>query len=446
MMTCPTSTLGPISLTFERSPGGTPEVSPEQVAAERCNLRIVDVRERHELLSPLGHIEGARWVPLRELAREAERWDRREPLVLVDRSGRRSGRAARYLADLGFERVASMTGGMMAWERLGHPVTQAQDFTSRPTLVHAAGPTERLTVADVEIHLGDPSQVRWTKAATLLLHGTESCVDGRDTHAVIGTPGGDAGELLAALATAEALAGDPLSSAEVERLFDEYVEAFGHFYMHTDEHGLLELAAALGRDPRFADWHARLGDLEAVEGLVRQPPQELQPALLVHLIEPSAIGCGHLRLMRLHPDEYEVRPSLMDAFFRAFFHRLWRGSDELEWVVLAGEHNEGAVLDIRLAGDVHPYTTIPMVAPRHMGTDMFVHHPQVASFIRRQNAAFLIERTSWPRRDELEADRFFERLDQLASHQLARTLHHLAEGLAVFEVRFEGTTFHVIER
>jgi hypothetical protein len=45
--------------------------------------------------------------------------------------------------------------------------------------------------------------VRWVKMAALLLHGKSSCVDGRDDHGVIGTPGGDAGEFLLALTSIE---------------------------------------------------------------------------------------------------------------------------------------------------------------------------------------------------------------------------------------------------
>jgi rhodanese-related sulfurtransferase len=447
MMPCSalsTTTQTSAPLVFERSPGGTPEISPERVVEERCNLRIIDVRERHELVGDLGHIEGSHWLPLRELAREAEHWDRNEALVLVDRSGRRSGRAARYLDELGFAHVASMTGGMIAWERLGYPTSQLHDFVpSAPPRSPSPLSSGPLTAEDVEIHVGDPSQVRWTKAATLLLHGTESCVDGRDDHAVVGTPGGDAGELLAALATAESLGTSPLEDADVDRLFADYVAAFGHFYMHTDEHGLEGLAEALRHDPRFAEWHARLGDVHAVEAFVRQPPVSLQEPLIEHLTEPGSIGCGHLRLMRQHPDEYGVRPALLQGLFRAFFHRLWHGSEELEYVVLFGEHEEAAVLNVQLSSEVHPYTAIPMVSPKHLGREMFVNHPQVASFIRRQNAGFLLERGDWPRRTDLDPELFLERLEGLASRQLARTIHYLAADLPIFDVRFEGQRFSV---
>ena len=432
---------------FESSPGGTPEVSPDFVRRHHCNLRIIDVREEHELRGELGHVAGSRWVPLRSLARESESWDRSDPIVLVDRSGRRSGRAASYLTERGFERAASMTGGILAWVQAGFPTTRMRDYAPpAPAEMHGRrGRGEPLTVEDIEIHIGDPAQVRWTKAATLLLHGTESCIDGREAHAVIGTPGGDAGELLLALATVEAVSGHALSDAEVERLFAGYIEAFGHFYMHTDRHALRALAEILAQDPAFAsdaiDWR----DHDAVEGLLRQPPKRLREGLLSHLTEPPAVGCGHLRLVITESDRYGVRPELVKVMFRAFFERLWGSSEEIEYVVLRGDHAEGAVVEVALAHEVEAYSSVPMIAPRHHGTEMFVNHPQVAAFVREQNANFLFEKLPWMAQ-RVERAAFLAQLGVLAEQQLAATVGSLAAELPVFEVRFEGRAFTVREK
>lgn len=427
-------------VSFERSPGGTPEVSPEFLAEHHCSLKIVDVREKPELIGKLGHIEGATLVPLRSLAREAEGWDKHTAIVLVDRSGRRSGRAVSYLDLAGFERVASLTGGMIMWNDRGFPVSRSNDFTTvaerSHSVAHHEGP---LTIEDIEIHVGDPKQVRWSKAATLLLHGTESCVDGRDDHAVIGTPGGDAGELLAGLATLEKVMGEELSDERVNELFNGYVEAFGHFYMHTDDHALEALGKTLRGKPGFEG--VPLKGLDEVEDLVRHPPKARQAALLPVLAEAAHIGCGHIRLVRLHPEEYAVRPGLVVAFFRAFFKRLWTGDERLEYVILEGEHEEGAVVNIVLDREVHPYTEIPMVAPKHQGQEMFVNHPQVASFIRSQNAAFLLEKLPIDRK--VDAGGFVSELNTLAARQLKSTVNYLAADLPVFEVSFHDKAFEL---
>lgn len=98
-----------------------PEVSPSWVAGRPMKYRVVDVREVAEFDGPLGHIEGSELVPLGTLGGAAASWPRDETIILVCRSGGRSGRAALLLESMDFEQVASMRGGMMLWRE-----TQAQ--------------------------------------------------------------------------------------------------------------------------------------------------------------------------------------------------------------------------------------------------------------------------------------------------------------------------------
>lgn len=418
---------------FRRSPGGTPEIAPEAAWRARCGARFIDVRERHELGSELGHVPDAQWIPLRRLASAADRWDPARPIVLVCRSGRRSGAAARHLAERGFAHVGSVTGGMLAWHAAGLPI--AQD--APPTPVPRAPPRAARALApeDLTIHLEDPGKVRWTKVATLLTHGHESCVDGRGEHAILGTPGGDAGELLLALAAVEAETGAALDRDALERIFADYVEAFGHFYLHTDTHALERLGRRLAADPGFAD-RRPLG-VEEVEALVRQPPPELETALLAHLTTSDGIGCGHLRLARLYPDEYGIRPGLLEGLLTAFHRRSWGGDTALELEVLEGEHAESAVLEVDVPGEIEAFSAVPMISPRLAGGQVFVTHPRVARFIRRQNLAFLREEGVFEATG-IDPGSLASRLDALAGQQLAATLGHLAAGLPVFRARFEG--------
>ncbi len=92
-------------------------VSPHWVRERMGEIRIIDVREPHEFTGPLGHIEGAELVPLATLARASRDWSKDTPLVLVCRSGARSGRAAIWLKGQGFERPLNLEGGMLAWHR-----------------------------------------------------------------------------------------------------------------------------------------------------------------------------------------------------------------------------------------------------------------------------------------------------------------------------------------
>ena len=104
------------------SPGGYRDVSPAAVNAAGRGVRIVDVRERHELAGELGHIPGVEHVPLALFVASAAGWARNEPIVLVCRSGARSSQAARWLVAAGFEQVMSLAGGMLAYRAAGLPV------------------------------------------------------------------------------------------------------------------------------------------------------------------------------------------------------------------------------------------------------------------------------------------------------------------------------------
>lgn len=75
---------------------------------------IVDVREAREFRQ--SHIPEARLVPLSRLLCEAPELPRDLPIVFVCRGGRRSIRAAYLVQNLGYEEVAVLRGGMLAWE------------------------------------------------------------------------------------------------------------------------------------------------------------------------------------------------------------------------------------------------------------------------------------------------------------------------------------------
>jgi sulfur dioxygenase len=83
---------------------------------------VLDVRNPDEWNDDLGHIDGARQIPLPELDHrlvEIEAWKDR-PVVAVCRVGARSARAADALAAAGFRQVFNLDGGMAAYRRAGN--------------------------------------------------------------------------------------------------------------------------------------------------------------------------------------------------------------------------------------------------------------------------------------------------------------------------------------
>jgi len=104
---------------------GYRDVSPAALNAARGAVRIVDVREAHELTGELGHIHGVERVPLATVATRAGGWRKDDEVVLVCRSGGRSSSAALALVAAGFRKVMNLAGGMLAYHAAGLPVERS---------------------------------------------------------------------------------------------------------------------------------------------------------------------------------------------------------------------------------------------------------------------------------------------------------------------------------
>lgn len=76
---------------------------------------VVDVRTVEEVA--LGRIEGAKHIPLGDLQDRAGELSRDADIVVYCKSGVRSASAASTLVSLGFTRVFSLEGGILAWAR-----------------------------------------------------------------------------------------------------------------------------------------------------------------------------------------------------------------------------------------------------------------------------------------------------------------------------------------
>lgn len=107
----------------QTSEAGVPEVTVRWVYEEAndAGARVIDVRERSEW-DEHGRAPGATLVPLATLMETSKRWNKDERLVLLCRSGGRSGRGASALCAEGFSNVVSMRGGMLAWIEAGYPI------------------------------------------------------------------------------------------------------------------------------------------------------------------------------------------------------------------------------------------------------------------------------------------------------------------------------------
>src|SRR5260370_4155060 len=85
---------------------------------------LIDVREEDEYRGDLGHIAGARLIPLKELPERADEPDNMKgsDIVAICRVGVRSATAAAILTALGFEHVWNLKAGMLEWKDAQLPI------------------------------------------------------------------------------------------------------------------------------------------------------------------------------------------------------------------------------------------------------------------------------------------------------------------------------------
>ena len=111
--------------------GGTQTTGATAMNAAEAKARIdganppylLDVRESHEYRE--AHIPGARLLPLGELGKKLDELPRDREILVICRSGNRSGAATRQLLSAGFKAI-NLSGGMIGWQRSGFPTRKGK--------------------------------------------------------------------------------------------------------------------------------------------------------------------------------------------------------------------------------------------------------------------------------------------------------------------------------
>jgi len=138
------------------------EIEPFEAAQEieGGDVVLIDTREPHE--HEEAHLEGGRLVPPGLLADEiaAAAPDKSARTILYCRSGNRSYKAAEQMQALGYADVASMAGGILAWQEQGLPVLAASGMSaeqrerySRHTLLPEVGVDGQLKMLNAKVLL-----------------------------------------------------------------------------------------------------------------------------------------------------------------------------------------------------------------------------------------------------------------------------------------------------
>ncbi|HEX8251519.1 MAG TPA: molybdopterin-synthase adenylyltransferase MoeB [Thermoanaerobaculia bacterium] len=97
------------------SPMQERDITPSEVNEQRSELVLIDVREQNEWNA--GHIDSATHIPLSQVPQRMADIPKDRDVVMICRSGGRSGRAQEFLLQNGYTRVKNMVGGMQRWAR-----------------------------------------------------------------------------------------------------------------------------------------------------------------------------------------------------------------------------------------------------------------------------------------------------------------------------------------
>jgi rhodanese-related sulfurtransferase len=106
----------------ESTPAAFPVSQAKAYLADHPEALVLDVREVSEWNDDVGHIQGAKQIPLGELQKrlgEIEAW-KDKPILVVCRSGERSPSAVETLRAAGFKLPVTIIGGMSAWRAAGY--------------------------------------------------------------------------------------------------------------------------------------------------------------------------------------------------------------------------------------------------------------------------------------------------------------------------------------
>jgi sulfur-carrier protein adenylyltransferase/sulfurtransferase len=138
------------------------EIEPFEAAqeVEGGDVVLIDTREPHEHQE--AHLENGKLVPPGLLRDEIEAAapDKSARTILYCRSGNRSYKAAEQMEALGYTDVASMAGGILAWQEQGLPVlategmsAEQRDRYSRHTLLPEVGVDGQLKMLNAKVLL-----------------------------------------------------------------------------------------------------------------------------------------------------------------------------------------------------------------------------------------------------------------------------------------------------
>ncbi len=83
-------------------------------------LSVVDVRENKERVT--GYINNDIHIPMAQVIKQLDKFNKEQPLLIYCRSGNRSAHICRLLTKHSFTKVYNLKGGFLAWNKANLPI------------------------------------------------------------------------------------------------------------------------------------------------------------------------------------------------------------------------------------------------------------------------------------------------------------------------------------
>ena len=176
--------------------------------------------------------------------------------------------------------------------------------------------------------IGDPADLRLVDATQSSFHD----IDGRSSEESVRVWGGEAGQLLLALAVWDdmtlASTGAPLRYTSVKNAVEKWIKYENainfrkYFYLNTDTDAVAFVENQISKSN-----HPNSNSDEPLD--ITLPPEIMQDAVLKALITPNGTGCPHLKAILTHPEKYNIRLQLVEEFITHVYRFMWDMNEPL---------------------------------------------------------------------------------------------------------------------
>jgi len=179
---------------------------------------------------------------------------------------------------------------------------------------------------------------------------------------------------------------------------------------------------------------AQLG-LESID--IRNPRPQDKADALEALTQPENVGDTHIKLLLKYPDMYSIDPDLVKNFLKAYYSLLWNKEDpassSLNLVMLVGQHDESAFVEIRSNEACTEAQIAPLIDPQGDNISVYVNHLDAAQIKRLQLANFFTNYIAHHQQG-VNAELMFNRMNHHALAYLEVTGSFLAKNLPFYSV------------